>query len=98
MAFLNYEQDRQLFLKLNRRLQKRGLHIDPELFQYWEKHEGGKPGATYPVYVGYAVNDRSKPTDLLDIICVALYPFGVWEIANPFDWQERVSYRRLKLI
>jgi len=95
MDFLNYEKERNLYVRINRALRKRGMHIDPEMFGYWVKQESMNPNCHYEVYVGYAIDDTRHIYDMLDIACVAVYPFGVWLVDNPFEWSRRPKDHRL---
>lgn len=95
MDFLNYEKEPGLYKRINRALRKRGLHIDPEMFHYWVRHTFQGTSKPYDVYVGYAIDDTRHIYELLDIVCVAVYPFGVWLLDNPFEWSHRPRDHRL---
>jgi uncharacterized protein YjbI with pentapeptide repeats len=89
MTCLEPKKDADHFLVIRNALEKRGLRVSRE--GGWEVHGPQGNDLSYPVYVGYATWPDKES------VCVAVYPWGVWEIDGIGDWKRREAKRRVTI-
>ena len=95
MAYLEFDEQKEILKRIKSVLQRRGLVMDPE--DEWEKHGPHYPEMEYQVYIGRAyekLDPDIKCTCAEDDDCpkhrdgfyVAIYPRAVYCIDDPDDW------------
>lgn len=96
MGTLDFSTDTEILNSIKQRLRRRGLK--PDLDGEWEVH-GPHQDMDYQVYIGFAefipdkddvcICPKGSPLTNCPIhgfVCVAIYPWAVYEIEEPEKW------------